>query len=95
MACLGHAYFAKYFSNVVLDWIRETIKCQPSITRRDLSLRVCDWLDWRSSDSKFQESARKALVELDRRGVVELPMQDKDFAFHNPAATDIECEGLA
>lgn len=83
----------KYFSSAVLDRIRETIKCQPFITRRDLSLRVCEWLDWRSPNGKFQEmSARKALVELDRRGVVELPRQNKDFAFQNPAAADIECD---
>jgi hypothetical protein len=82
----------KNFSSVILDRIREEIKCQPSITRRALSLRVCDWLDWRSPCGKFQEmSARKALVELDRRGVAELPKQDKNFAFQRPTAANIKC----
>ena len=83
----------KYFSSAVLDRIRETIKCQPSISRRNLSLRVCELLDWRSPNGRFQEmSARKALVELDRRGVVELPRQDQHFAFQNPATAEIECD---
>lgn len=81
----------KHFSSAVLDRIHETIKCQPSISRRDLSLRVCQWLDWRSPNGRFQEmSARKALVELNRRGLVELPRQNKHFAFQNPTTAEIE-----
>ena len=44
------------------------------MTRSALSRRVCAWLDWRGANGKPQEvSSRKALVELQRRGLLTLP----------------------
>jgi hypothetical protein len=35
---------------------------------------VCDWLDWRGAKGKPKEvSSRKALLELERQGLVALP----------------------
>jgi hypothetical protein len=43
-----------------------------------LSLRVCHWLDWRAANGKLQEvSCRKALLELNRRGLIRLPAAEE------------------
>jgi hypothetical protein len=62
------------FGTDIIERIRGVIRGQPGITRSALSRRVCDWLDWRSPAGRPKElSSRKALLELDRRGVIELP----------------------
>lgn len=64
----------KEFTEGIVGKIREMIILNPAISRRDLSLRVCDWLHWKSLNGKFQEmSCRVALLKLERRGIVKLP----------------------
>jgi hypothetical protein len=47
---------------------------QPDISRLSLSHHVCRWLDWRTSDGRLQEGGcRKALVKLNRQGLLKLP----------------------
>jgi hypothetical protein len=62
--------------------IHETIKVEPGISRRRLSLRICEWMNWRSPNGKPREVAcRKALAELHRRKLIELP-ECGAYAFH-------------
>ncbi len=62
------------FTEEIVGKIREMITANPGISRRDLSLEVCDWLHWKSPNGKFQEmSCRVALLKLERRGIVKLP----------------------
>ena len=90
----------KFFTDEILDRIRETISKEPSISRRQLSLRVCEWMDWiNPATDKLQEmSCRKALLELDRRGVIALPVLTRTYAFQKtrkiapPAITPLECK---
>jgi hypothetical protein len=64
----------QWFGPEVVERIAATVKAEPSISRRALSRRVCEWLDWRAPDGKLREvSGRKALLELERRGQVALP----------------------
>ena len=57
-----------------LAQIQTAIAARPEISRRQLALQVCQWLDWRGANGKYKEmSCRKALLELDRRGRIELP----------------------
>lgn len=64
----------QWFGREVVERITATVKAEPSISRRALSRRVCDWLDWRAPDGKLREvSCRKALLKLERRGHVALP----------------------
>ncbi len=64
----------KEFTAEIVGKIREMITANPGISRRDLSLRVCDWLNWKSPNGKFQEmSCRVTLLKLERRGIVKLP----------------------
>jgi hypothetical protein len=70
------------FTEALLARITETIKVEPQISRRQLSRRICQWMDWRSPNGKFREmSCRKALVELHRRKLIELPECGGHFAF--------------
>lgn len=62
------------YTKTIIDEIKATIKAEPGISRRKLSCKVCRLNDWRSSNGKLKEmSCRKALVELDKRGLIKLP----------------------
>jgi hypothetical protein len=62
------------FSDGICDRIRATVESEPAISRRALSLRVCEWLNWKSPNGKPKEmSCRVALLKLHRGGHVSLP----------------------
>jgi hypothetical protein len=62
------------FSDEICDRIRATIESEPTISRRALSLRVCEWLNWKSPNGKPKEmSCRVALLKLHREGYLSLP----------------------
>ncbi len=64
----------------------ETVDAEPTISRRELSQRVCKRQDWRSPNGKLKEmSCRKALSELDKRGVIRLPESSQTYSFQQPA----------
>jgi hypothetical protein len=66
------------FSAATIAQIEETVRANPSLTRRGLSLRVCEWLQWRSINGRLKEvSCRKALLELNRRGLITLPAAEE------------------
>lgn len=61
---------------------------EPAISRLELSRRVCQWLDWRSPSGRLQDmSCRKALVQLNRRGVLDLPARERLYGFERSAST--------
>jgi len=65
------------FSPEMIARIEATVRAAPSLSRRALSLRVCEWLDWRGANGKLKEvSCRKALLDLHRRGLIPLPAAD-------------------
>ena len=64
------------FRHEVLDNIRAAVESDPTLSRRALSLRVCDWLDWKAPNGKPKEmSCRTALLKLHRQGLVPLPVR--------------------
>jgi hypothetical protein len=66
------------FGAEVIARIEATVCAEPSLSRRALSLRVCEWLDWRAANGKLKEvSCRKALLELHRRGLIPLPAAEE------------------
>lgn len=77
----------QWFGLEVVERIAATVKAEPAISRRALSRRVCEWLDWRAPDGKLREvSCRKALLELERRGHVALPACEEVPGFAPEAA---------
>lgn len=51
-----------------------TLRTEAHLSRRALSRRVCEWLNWRAPNGRLKEmSCRVALGKLARAGVLELP----------------------
>ncbi len=66
------------FSQEVIARIQATVESEPSLSRRALSLRVCEWMQWRAANGKLKEvSCRKALLELHRRELIPLPAAEE------------------
>lgn len=85
--------YGRNFSEPLMDHITKIVRIESSITRRELSRRICEWMDWRSPTGRFLDmSCRKALAELDRRGILNLPEPGTDFGFNKPAVQSIEPE---
>ena len=68
----------EYFTAGVMERIAGLVAAQPQISRRQLSLQVCEWLNWRSANGKLKEmSCRVKLLALARQGRVRLPVGGK------------------
>jgi hypothetical protein len=66
------------FTAATIGRIEETVRVNPTLSRRALSLRVCEWLQWRSINGRLKEvSCRKALLELNRYGLISLPAAEE------------------
>src|SRR3990172_691145 len=80
-----------HFSQSVLDRIQKTVRTEPSISRLDLSRRVCEWLNWRSPNGRLQDmSCRKALAQLNQRGLVDLPRREGPYGFERSGVNLVE-----
>lgn len=87
------------FSQEILTRIVEAVRAEPEISRRQMSLRVCEWMEWRNPAGRLQEmSCRKSLSELHRRGVIALPAITRRYAFREarrcmapPPLARVEC----
>ena len=83
------------FSQETLDRITAVVQAEPGISRRQLSLRVCEWMNWHNTAGRAQEmSCRKGLMTLHRRGVIELPALKQRYAFQEPRAP-VACPPVA
>ena len=81
----------QHFNDALLDRIQAAVDAEPGLSRQGLSRQVCEWLDWRAPTGRLQDmSCRKALVELDRRGVLSLPEPIQTYAFQQPSGRDHE-----
>ena len=76
------------FSPEMIDRISALVEQEPGISRRALSLRICQWLDWRAPNGRFKDmSCRKALSRLDAMGAIELPAPVTDHLFVSKGQT--------
>jgi hypothetical protein len=83
----------RHFGSVMISRIQATVNAAPSLSRRQLSRQVCEWLDWRSPNGSLQEmSCRKALAKLNRRGVLALPDRSGFCQFNRARQTPLEIE---
>jgi hypothetical protein len=58
----------------MINRILDMISKQPDISRRELSRRIYEWMNWPSPKGNLQDmSCREALFELDNRCVISLP----------------------
>ena len=64
----------------------ETVDVEPTISRRELSQRVCERQNWLFPNGKLKDmSCRKALSELNKRCVIRVPAVSETYAFNHPA----------
>jgi hypothetical protein len=71
-----------YFTKPIIDWINYTVRTEPLISRRELSRRLCEENNWRSPNGNLKDmSCRKALVELQRRNAISLPVIINKYNF--------------
>lgn len=83
----------RQFSGDVISRIQATVNGNVSLSRRKLSRHVCEWLDWRSPSGRLQEmSCRKALAELNRRKVIELPDVGGAYGFERASEAQLDIE---
>jgi hypothetical protein len=62
------------FTPELLERITDLVIEQPQLSRRALSRRVCEWLNWRAHDGRLKQmSCRVALCKLARAGALRLP----------------------
>lgn len=62
------------FTPELLDRITDWVTEEPQLSRRALSRRVCEWLNWRAHDGRLKQmSCRVALCKLARAGALQLP----------------------
>jgi hypothetical protein len=62
------------FTPELLGRISDLVLAQPQLSRRALSRRVCEWLNWRAPDGRLKQmSCRVALCKLARAGALTLP----------------------
>jgi hypothetical protein len=62
------------FSGATIARIEEILRADPCLSRRAMSRRVCELLQWRAPNGNFKEvSCRKALLALHRRELITLP----------------------
>jgi ATP synthase subunit 6 len=79
------------FVMLTMIYLGGAVEAEPGVSRRALSRRVCEWLDWRAPNGRLQEmSCRKALLELDRRDLVELPACTRAYAFQRASPREPE-----
>jgi hypothetical protein len=58
----------------LLERLRREVAGEPDLSRSELARRVCSWLDWTDPAGRPKEtSCRIALLDLSRRGLIELP----------------------
>ena len=81
----------QHFSQSILDRIQETVRSEPTLSRLELSRRVCGWLNWRSPSGRLQDmGCRKALARLQQRGLLELPRREGRYGFERARGAPVE-----
>jgi len=81
------------FTKAIINEIEEMIKAEPGLSRRELSRRICQRNGWYSPNGNLKDmSCRKALVELDRQGIIHLPAVEKVTNFTDLTPTEGETD---
>jgi hypothetical protein len=81
----------RHFDEALIERIQAAVDADPEISRRALSRQVCEWMDWRSPKGKPQEMAcRTALLDLERKGALQLPQASKGHAFEKKSGPALD-----
>lgn len=62
------------FNDSEIDIIKDTIANNTAVTRRKLSLLICEHLNWRQPNGNLKDRAcRDVLLRLKKKGIIQLP----------------------
>jgi hypothetical protein len=79
------------FTTELVGRIQALVDGEEGISVREVSRRVCEWLEWRAPNGKLQDmSCRKALLELKRRKKLRLPESKETYGFEKRNKPAIE-----
>jgi len=77
----------RHFDEALIGRIQAAVDAEPGLSRRALSRRVCDWMEWYGPNGSAQEmSCRKALGKLQLKGRLRLPEVTERYGFHQRRA---------
>ena len=88
----------QYYSETILDEITQIIKADPEVSRRALSRRICENNNWRSPNGKLKDmSCRKALLFLERQGLIDLPATKtvENFSKRSPVVVSFKSKRVS
>ena len=64
----------KQFTASDIELVKQTISEKPTLSRRKLSILICQKLDWRQTNGRLKDRAcRDVLLRLDQKGIIHLP----------------------
>jgi Domain of unknown function (DUF4338)/Transposase DNA-binding/Transposase Tn5 dimerisation domain len=66
------------FNEELIRRIQARVDENPSLSRRQLSREICQWMGWQARNGRWQEmGCRKVLAKLNRQGELRLPPRDR------------------
>lgn len=84
------------FSYELLERVRSVVAECPELSRSALARQVCQWVDWKSPNGRWQEmSCRVALRRLEGRGLIELPPAKVQIPRGDEGRRDVQLEAVA
>ena len=64
----------RYFTHKEIEFITQVVSNNSSLSRRKLSITICEKLDWRQPNGRLKDRAcRDVLLKLNVQGIVKLP----------------------
>lgn len=79
------------FSPSEIDLIKALVSSHSDLSRRKLSILICEKLDWRQANGNLKDRAcRDVLIRLNNQGVITLPKPTTDFTTQNVAVKRID-----
>lgn len=64
----------RYFTDKEVEFITQVVSNNSSLSRRKLSITICEKLDWRQLNGRLKDRAcRDVLLKLNVQGIVKLP----------------------
>lgn len=64
----------RYFTHEEIELITQIVSNNSSLSRRKLSITICEKLDWRQPNERLKDRAcRDVLLKLNAEGIIELP----------------------
>ncbi len=74
-----------------IDLIKSIVAAHSELSRRQLSILICEKLSWRQSNNNLKDRAcRDVLIRLNNQGIITLPKPIKDFTIQTLGIKDID-----